>query len=111
MGEDVDAAHAFHCSISQGLSAFGRGQVSLDELDALDRVQNSTSSRDHPSTSGSKAIDCRAAQSLAAAADEDALAGELVLMTLAAHSEISKALMASSMSVNRYVKRSGLPLK
>ena len=101
MGEDVDAAHTLERRLGQGLPAFRRRQVRLDELDAVDGLQGSAGGGDHPGAAGQEAVDGGAAQTLAAAADEHALSSELGRISLDVHSVISSALMASFSSVKR----------
>ncbi len=101
MGEDVDATHTLECRLRQGLPAFCRRQIHMDELDAVDGLHCFAGGGHHPGAASQEAIDGGAAQTLAAAADEHTLSNELSRISFDVHRVISSALMASFSSVKR----------
>ena len=101
MGKDVDAAQPLKRRLGQRFAALGRGQVRLDDIRRPRWAPCSAGGGDDPGAAGQEALDRGAAQTLGAAADEHALAGELGRICLDAHTVVSRVLMAPFASVKR----------
>src|SRR5690349_8787787 len=99
MGKDVDATQSLECRLGKSFTACGRRQVRLDELNAVDDLKGSAGRGDHSGAASQETVDGGAAQTFGAATDEHAFSGELGRISLAAHSVISRALIAPFASV------------
>src|SRR5688572_390665 len=109
MSQDINPAQSLERRLGQALSALGRGQVRLDELDAVDRCRSSTGGGDNLRAAGQETLDGGAARALGATADKHAFPSKLGRINFNGHAVISSVLMRLFSSVKRYVKRIGLP--
>ena len=101
MGQDVDAAQPLKGGPGQRFAAFRCGQIRLDIFNAFDPILDRASGCNDMGSTGKEAFDGSAAQALGAAADEYALAGELVGIYRDIHTETFRVLMVFCASVKR----------